>query len=79
MSPIAAGVTAAVLGIAMKSGFVDKLPAIPVIGRLGTVAIGAHYWARHGGGKLARDVALCAAVIAGYQLGTEGSIHGDDE
>lgn len=68
----------ALYGYAVKSGIVDKLPAIPVLGRTGTAAILLDYWARHGGGQLAHRAARAAAAIAGYQLGHEGKISGDD-
>lgn len=68
----------ALYGFAVKQGLVDKLPAIPVLGRTGTAAILLDYWARHGGGQLAHRAARAAAAIAGYQLGHEGKISGDD-
>lgn len=68
----------ALYGFAVKQGLVDKLPAIPVLGRTGTAAILLDYWARHGGGQLAHRAARAAAAIAGYQLGHEGKISGDE-
>lgn len=79
MTPISAAVTAAVVGYAESAGFMDKLPSIPVVGRKGTLAIAAWYFSKHGGGKIARDVALIAAVLAGHELGTTGKVSGDDE
>lgn len=78
VSPIKAAVTAAVIGLAEKSGILDSLPEIPIIGRKGTLAIVAYYWARHGGGPIARDVALAAAALCGYQWGKEGKVTGDE-
>jgi len=69
-------ITAAVIGMAEKSGVLANLPEIPVVGRKGAIALGAYYWARHGGGQLARDVALCMAAICGYEYGKDGSISG---
>jgi hypothetical protein len=69
----------ALYGFAVKQGIVDKLPAIPVLGRTGTAAILLDYWARHGGGQLAHRAARAAAAIAGYQLGHEGKISGSDD
>jgi len=68
----------AIVGFATKQGYVDKLPEIPVIGRMGAMAIGLHYFARHGGGTIARQASMAAGCIAGYQLGSEGHIHGYD-
>ena len=79
LSPINAFIGAAVFGMAEKSGLIDKLPSVPLVGRLGTVAIGAHFYSKHGGGKIARDVAFIAAILAGHQLGHDGSIAGEDE
>lgn len=68
----------ALYGYAVKSGLVAKLPAIPVLGRTGTAAILLDYWSRHGGGQIAHRAARAAAAIAGYQLGHEGQISGDE-
>lgn len=68
----------AAVGFAVKEGWIDKLPAIPVVGRIGAAAIALDYFSRHGGGPFARRGALACAVLAGYQLGNEGTIHGDD-
>ena len=76
VTPIKVAVTAAVLGMAEKSGVLDKLPEIPFVGRKGALALAAYYWARHGGGMVARDVALVTAAICGYEFGKEGSISG---
>lgn len=68
----------ALYGFAVKQGLIDKLPAIPVLGRTGTAAILLDYWSRHGGGQLAHRAARAAAAIAGYQLGHDGKISGDE-
>jgi hypothetical protein len=72
-----AGMAAAVVGYVEKEGWLAKLPTIPVIGRKGALALAAHYYSKHGGGRMARDVAVVAAVLAGYELGLKGSISGD--
>lgn len=76
VTPVKAAITAAVVGMAEKSGILDNLPEVPMIGRKGLVAIIAYYWARHGGGGMARDVCLVMSAVAGYQFGKEGSISG---
>lgn len=78
MTPLSSAITAAVVGLAEKSGIMSSIPSVPVIGRKGAVALGAWYWSKHGGGKLARDVAIVSAVLAGYEFGKEGTISGDD-
>jgi len=75
---VAMGLAAAVIGLAENAGLLGKLPSVPLVGKKGLLAIGAYYYSRHGGGKLARDVALAAAALSGYELGKLGSISGDD-
>lgn len=68
----------AVYGFAVKQGWVDKLPSIPVIGRTGAAALVLNEMAKRGMmSSLTRPAATAAAVLAGYQLGNEGAIHGD--
>jgi hypothetical protein len=67
----------ALYGFAVKSGWIGKLPAIPVVGRTGTAALLLSYWGKHGGGEHVRNAARAAAAIAGYQLGSTGAIQGD--
>jgi hypothetical protein len=65
-------------GLAVKAGLIDKLPAIPVVGRTGTAAILLTYASQRGmGGELVKRMAIAASVLAGYQLGSEGKIVGD--
>jgi len=68
----------ALYGFAVKSGWIDKLPAIPVIGRTGTAAILLDYFSKRGGGPMVGRMAIAAAALSGYQLGSTGSITGDD-
>lgn len=63
-------------GFAVKQGWLQKLPAIPIVGRTGTAAILLHYWAKRGGGPMVQKAATAAAAIAGYQLGSTGAITG---
>jgi hypothetical protein len=63
-------------------GFIEKsfpnLPTVPLIGRKGTIALAAYVLHRRGtGGGILRDVAIAAAVLAGYELGKDGKISGD--
>ena len=76
MTPLKVALTAAIVGMAEKSGVLDNLPEIPVVGRKGAIALAAWYWSRHGGGQLARDVAIVTCAIVGYQYGKEGSVSG---
>lgn len=67
----------AIYGFCVKQGLVDKLPAIPIVGRTGTAALVLDYWSRRGGGRIVHTAARAAAAIAGYQLGSTGKIQGD--
>jgi hypothetical protein len=64
-------------------GFVEKqfpnLPSVPVLGKKGTIALVAYFLANKGGqlGTIARDVAIVAAGVAGYQYGSTGTVSGD--
>lgn len=69
----------ALIGLAVKQGWIDKLPPIPIIGRIGTAAIVLDMYSRRGGGDIARRAASGAAVLAGYQLMQQGHIDGDDD
>lgn len=71
------GLGGAIIGLAESNGVLDKLPSVPLIGRKGLLALGAYYWSKHGGGTIARDIAIAASVLSGYQLGKEGTISGD--
>jgi len=65
-------------------GFIEKqfptLPTVPLLGRAGTIALGAHFLSKQGrrSSGIFRDVALAGAAIAGYQLGKEGKVSGED-
>lgn len=69
----------AAFGFAVKQGWVDRLPAVPVIGRTGLAAILLNEAAKRGMfSQVTRPASVAAACLAGYQLGSEGSIHGED-
>jgi len=62
-------------------GFIKKtfptLPTIPLLGRSGTIALGAYFLRGHIKSPIVRDVALAAAAVAGNELGSTGTISGD--
>ena len=75
---IGSAIGGAILGFIEKQ--FPKLPTVPVLGRAGTLALGAYLLSRQGGmgsSGILRDVALAGAVIAGYQIGTTGKVSGD--
>lgn len=59
----------------IEKNFGAMLPTLPLVGRAGSIAIGAYMLGGNRGGLIA-DVGRAAAVIAGYQLGTSGKIQG---
>lgn len=66
----------AALGFIEKS-FGAQLPSVPLIGRKGTIALGAYYMGK-GKGGLWRDIAIAGAVLAGYELGSTGKVSGEE-
>ncbi len=63
-------------------GFIEKsfgpqLPTLPIVGRAGTITIGAYMFAKGRGGGIVADIARAGAVISGYQIGSTGKISGD--
>lgn len=62
-------------------GFLEKsfpnLPSLPVVGRKGAITLGAYFLRNHS--PILADVALAGAAISGYQLGSTGTISGDDD
>jgi len=56
-----------------------KLPSIPILGVKGSIAIGAYFANKQGIARdITRDVCIAAAATAGYQVGKEGKVSGDD-
>lgn len=76
---VASVIAGAAIGIIEKQSFFASLPAIPLLGKKGTIAVLAYIWRRNGGPDMARDVALVAAGLSGYQFAKDGRIDGDDD
>lgn len=76
---IGAGIGGAVLGFVEKQW--PSFPTVPILGRAGTIAVAAYFLSKQGGmsSPILRDVAIAGAVVAGYQLGKEGKVSGDDD
>lgn len=74
---IAAGLGGAALGLIDRA--FPEMPSIPIIGRKGTIAIACYFFSKGGRHSLLRDVALAAAAISGYELGTTGKVSGDED
>lgn len=62
-------------------GFLEKsfpnLPRLPIVGKKGAIAIGAYLLRNQS--PILLDVALAAAAISGYQLGSSGTVTGTDD
>lgn len=60
-------------------GFLEKsfpnLPNLPIVGKKGAIALGAYFLRAQS--PILVDIALSAAAISGYQLGSTGLITGD--
>ncbi len=76
-------ITGIVIGGALlgwiEKNYGQKLPVIPVLGTKGTIAIGAFFAHKQGMAReITRDICIAAAATAGYQLGKEGRVSGED-
>jgi len=67
-------------GFLEKQAMFQSLPSLPLIGKSGTIGLGAYLLSNGGRNKLADDIATAALVIAAHELGSTGTIvgeHGD--
>jgi hypothetical protein len=63
----------AALGFIQKQ-FAASLPAVPIIGKNGTIALGAYLL--RGKFPLADDICTAALVVSAFQLGSTGKVEG---
>jgi hypothetical protein len=65
------------VGFLEKQNMLSNLPALPIVGRKGTIALAAHFIS---GGKpgLASSICTAALVLAAHEFGQTGSISGTD-
>jgi hypothetical protein len=61
------------VGFLEKQPFYAQIPALPFIGKKGTIAVASLII----GGKLAEDVGTAALLLAAYELGNTGKVSGD--
>jgi hypothetical protein len=66
-------------GFLEKQALFQSLPSLPLIGKSGTVGLGAYLLSNGGRNKLADDIATAAFVIAAHSLGSTGTIVGEDD
>ena len=66
---------------ALALGFIDKqnlpIPELPIIGRAGTIALGAYFLSDNGRNKFMAELCTAAMAVAAYEMGNKGSIVGD--
>jgi len=67
-SVAASAAAGGVIGLLKGSGLMDKIPRLPLIGRIGGLAVISHFLAEQSGSRLARDVSRAAVALAAYQL-----------
>jgi hypothetical protein len=80
MSKHRMGIVAGALAVGFleKQGFMANLPSLPFIGRTGTIGLGAYLVSSGGKNKLADDICTAALVIAAHELGSTGTIVGEE-
>jgi hypothetical protein len=66
-------------GFLEKQAMFQSLPSLPLIGKSGTIGLGAYLLSNGGRNKLADDIATAALVIAAHELGNTGHIVGQDD
>jgi len=65
------------MGFIDKPGTLPNIPTIPILGKAGTIAVAAHFFAK-GRGGIITDIRNAAAVVAAYEFGLKGSVSGDE-
>ena len=66
-------------GFLEKQSLFQSLPALPMIGKSGTIGLAAFLLSDGGKNKLADDICTAALVIAAHELGSTGTIVGEDD
>lgn len=67
-----------IVGLLEKQGILSSLPSLPLIGRTGTIGVGAYFLSDNGKNKLADEVCTAALVIAAHELSSTGTIVGGE-
>ncbi len=67
------------IGALEKLAFVQSLPSLPLLGKTGTLAVASYFVSDEGRNEFADDVCTAALTVAGYMLGSTGSIVGDSD
>lgn len=69
---------AAAFGLLEKQTFFASIPALPIIGKAGTIALGAYFLSDGGKNALANDICTAALAVAAHELASTGSIQGGE-
>jgi hypothetical protein len=79
LSPQRMGITAGALalGFLEKNATFASLPALPLVGKTGTIGIAAFLLSDNGRNKLADDACTAALALAAYELASKGTILGE--
>lgn len=72
-------VGAFIVGVLEKQGIMNSLPALPVIGRTGTIALAAYMLSDNGRNRLASEVCSAALAVAAHELASTGAIVGGQD
>lgn len=72
-------VGAFIVGVLEKQGIMNSLPALPLVGRTGTIGIAAYMLSNNGHNRLASEVCTAALAIAAHELASTGSIVGSGD
>jgi hypothetical protein len=65
-------------GFLEKQAMFQSLPSLPMVGKSGTIGLAAYLLSNGGRNKLADDICTAALVIAAHELGSTGTIVGED-
>jgi hypothetical protein len=65
------------VGVLEKQNLLQQLPALPLIGRTGTIGLGAYLLSNGGRNRLADEICTAAFVLAAHELASTGTVVGD--
>jgi hypothetical protein len=75
---VATVIGALAVGFLEKQNIMASLPALPIVGRKGTIAVAAYFLSDGGKNKLADDICTAALVLAAHEFGSTGSVSGGE-
>lgn len=66
------------VGVLEKQNIMSQLPALPFIGRTGTIGVAAYLLSGGGRNRLADEICTAAFALAAHELATTGTVVGAD-